>query len=311
MKFLAGLCALLLAAAAAAQGFPTKPMRIVVPYPPGGGTDVLARLVGKHMGDSFRQPVVVENRAGGNATIGMDYVAKAPADGHTLLAIAAGPLDNDSLPRFAPVALMTAPAYIMVVNPAVPARSVMELVAHARANPGKLAYGSTGGGAASHLATELFKAMAGIDLLHVPYKGIGNAVSDLLGGQVQLMIAPSQAVIQHARAGKLRALAVSGATRSPASPELPTVAEAGIAGYEASGWFGLVTTSGVPREVVAQLNAEVNRILQLAEVRARLLELGAEPARSTPESFLEFIRRDNAKWAALIRERSLVIEKPQ
>lgn len=311
MKFRAGLCALLLAAATAAQGFPTKPMRVVVPYPPGGGTDVLARLVGKHMGDAFKQPVVVENRAGGNATIGMDFVARANADGHTLLAIAAGPLDNDSLPRFAPVALMTAPAYIMVVNPAVPARSVMELVAYAKANPGKLAYGSTGGGAASHLATELFKATAGIDMLHVPYKGIGNAVSDLLGGQVQLMIAPSQAVIQHARTGKLRALAVSGATRSPASPELPTVAEAGIAGYEASGWFGLVTTAGVPREVVAQLNAEVNRILQLAEVRARLLELGAEPARTTPESFLEFIRADNAKWANLIRERGLVIEKSQ
>lgn len=314
MRLAPSLCALLLAVlagTATAQGFPSKQMRIVVPYPPGGGTDVLARLVGRHMGEAFRQPVVVENRAGGNALIGMDLVARAPADGHTLLAIAAGPLDNEQLPRFAPVALMTAPAYLMVVNPGVPARSVAELVSYAKANPGKLAYGSTGGGAASHLATELFKAMAGIDMLHVPYKGIGNAVSDLLGNQVQLMIAPSQAVIQHARTGKLRALAVSGATRSPASPDLPTVAEAGVAGYEAAGWFGLVTTAGVPRDVVAQLNAEVNRILQLAEVKARLLELGADPAQTTPESFLEFIRKDNAKWAALIRERGLVIEKSQ
>ena len=311
MRIGAGLFALCFAAAAAAQGFPSKPMRIVVPYPPGGGTDVLARLVGKHMGESYKQPVVVENRAGGNALIGMDLVAKAPADGHTLLAIAAGPLDNDQLPRFAPVALMTAPAYIVVVNPSVPAKSVAELVAFAKANPGKLAYGSTGGGAASHLATELFKAMAGVDMLHVPYKGIGNAVTDLLGNQVQLMIAPSQAVIQHAKSGKLRALAVSGAARSPASPELPTVAEAGLAGYEASGWFGLVTAAGVPRDIVQQLNAEVNRILQLAEVKARLLELGADPARSTPETFLDFIRKDNAKWAALIKERGLVIEKAQ
>jgi len=311
VKIAAVLLSLFFATTAAAQGFPSKPMRIVVPYPPGGGTDVLARLVGRHMGESLKQPVVVENRAGGNALIGMDLVAKAPADGHTLLAIAAGPLDNDQLPRFAPVALMTAPAYIMVVNPSVPAKSVAELVAFAKANPGKLAYGSTGGGAASHLATELFKAMAGVDMLHVPYKGIGNAVTDLLGNQVQLMIAPSQAVIQHAKSGKLRALAVSGAARSPASPELPTVAEAGVAGYEASGWFGLVTTAGVPREVILQLNAEVNRILQLAEVKARLLELGADPARSTPESFLDFIRKDNAKWAALIKERGLVIEKAQ
>ncbi len=309
MRVAAALFSLLFAAAAAAQGFPSKPLRIVVPYPPGGGTDVLARLIGKHMGESFKQPVVVENRAGGNALIGMDIVAKSPTDGHTLLAIAAGPLDDEHLPRFAPVALMTAPAYLMVVNPTVPAKSVAELIAHAKTNPGKLAYGSTGGGAASHLATELFKAMAGVDLLHVPYKGIGNAVTDLLGNQVQLMIAPSQAVIQHAKTGKLRALAVSGAARSPASPELPTVAEAGVPGYEAAGWFGLVTTAGVPRDIVQQLNVEVNRILQLAEVKARLLELGADPANTSPESFLAFIRKDNAKWAGLIRERGIVIEK--
>ena len=291
--------------------FPSRAMRIVVPYPPGGGTDVLARLVGRYLGESLHQPVVVENRPGGNSLIGMDFVAKSAPDGHTLMVVAAGPLDSVQLPRFAPVALITAPAYLMVVNPGVPARSVQELIAYARANPGKLAYGSTGGAAASYLATELFKAMTGTDMLHVPYKGIGNAVSDLLGNQVQLMIAPSQAVIQHARSGKLRALAVSGATRSPASPELPTVAESGVPGYEAAGWFGLVATGGTPREVLEKLNAEVNRILQLAEVKARLVELGADPARTTPDSFLEFIRRDNAKWANLIRDRGLVIDKAQ
>lgn len=311
IQWLIGLAWTMFAALATAQPYPSKAIRIVVPYPPGGGTDVLARIVGRYLGDSYKQPVVVENRAGANAQIGMEVVANAPADGYTLLTIAAGPLDAENLPKFSPIALFTAPAYLLVVHPSIPATTVAELMAYAKAHPGKLAYGSSGGGAASHLAAELFKAMAGIDLLHVPYKGIGNAVGDLLGGQVQLMIAPSQAVIQHARAGKLRALAVSGAKRSPASPELSTIAQAGLPGYEAAGWFGILTAAGVPREIVVQLNLEVNRILQLAEVRARLLELGAEPAQTTPEQFLEFIRKDNAKWAALIRERGLAIDKPR
>jgi tripartite-type tricarboxylate transporter receptor subunit TctC len=311
IRFVFAVGLVLATAAALAQPYPAKPIRVVVPYPPGGGTDVLARLVGKYLTDSTKQPVVIENRSGANAQIGMDLVAKAPADGYTLLAIAAGPLNDDNLRLFSAVTLFAAPSYILVVHPSVNATNVKELVALAKAQPGKLAYGSTGGGAASHLSTELFKAMAGIDLLHVPYKGVGNAVTDLLGGQVQVMVAPSQSVMSHVKSGKLRALGVTGAKRSPSVPDLPTLSEAGVPGYESVGWFGLMAPAATPKEIVGQLNREVNRILQLADVKARLLELGAEPAATTPETFLEFIRNDNAKWAKLIKERGIVIEKAQ
>jgi tripartite-type tricarboxylate transporter receptor subunit TctC len=301
----------LCAGSAQAQPYPAKPVRIIVAYPPGGGTDVLARLVGKFLNDSLKQSVVIENRAGANGGIGLDLVAKSAPDGYTLLAIAAGPLNEDNLKQFAAVALFAAPAYTLVVNPTVKATTVMELIALAKAQPGKLAYGSTGGGAASHLSAELFKAMAGVDLLHVPYKGVGNAVTDLLGGQVQVMVAPTQAISSHVKSGKLRALAVTGAKRTPALPEIPTMVEAGVAGYEAVGWFGLMAPAGAPREIVTTLNREINRILQLPEVKARLLDLGAEPAALSPEQFVEFIRADNAKWDKLIKERGIVVEKAQ
>ena len=302
---------LLAAGTALAQTYPSKPVHIVVAYPPGGGTDVLARLVGKYLNDSIRQSVVIENRAGANGGIGLDFVAKSPADGYTLLAIAAGPLNEDNLKLFSTVTLFAAPAYILVVNPAVKAATLREFIALAKAQPGKLAYGSTGGGAASHLSAELFKAMAGIDLLHVPYKGVGNAVTDLLGGQVQVMVAPMQSVISHVKSGKLRALGVTGSKRSPAAPEVPTLSEAGVPGYEAVGWFGLVAPAGTPKEVVTTLNREINRILQLPEVRSRLVELGAEPAATTPGQFLDFIRSDNSKWDRLIKERGIVVERAQ
>jgi tripartite-type tricarboxylate transporter receptor subunit TctC len=311
IRFVVAVGLALATAAALAQPYPAKPIRVVVPYPPGGGTDVLTRLVGRYLTDSTKQPVVIENRSGANAQIGMDLVANAPADGYTLLAIAAGPLNDDNLRRFSAVTLFAAPSYILVVHPSVNAANVKELVALAKAQPGKLAYGSTGGGAASHLSTELFKAMAGIDLLHVPYKGVGNALTDLLGGQVQVMVAPSQSVMSHVKSGKLRALGVTGAKRSPSVPDLPTLSEAGVPGYESVGWFGLMAPAATPKEIVGQLNREVNRILQLADVKARLLELGAEPAATTPEAFLEFIRNDNAKWAKLIKDRGIVIEKAQ
>ena len=305
---LAGVLVLAVATVASAQSYPDKPIRIVVPYPPGGGTDTLTRLVGKYLGESFKQPLVIENRPGGNAQIGMDIVTKAPADGYTLMAVAAGPLNETNLPMFVPIALFAAPSYLLVVHPSVPARSVAELIALAKAQPGKLAYGSTGGGAASHLSTELFKAMSGTDLLHTPYKGVGQAVSDLLGGHVQMMIAPPQAVMSQVKSGQLRPLGVTGMRRMPTMPDVPTIHEAGVPGYESLGWFGLVAPAGVPRDVITKLNVEINRILQLPDVRERLLELGAEPAKTTPDEFLAFIRRDNAKWAKLIKERGIVVE---
>ncbi len=310
-KILASLFLALFAGLAFAQPYPAKPIRIIVAYPPGGGTDVLARLVGKFLNDSIKQSVVIENRAGANGGIGVDLVAKSPADGYTLLAIAAGPLDESNLKQFAAVSLFAAPAYTLVINPSVNATNVKELVALAKAQPGKLAYGSTGGGAASHLAAELFKAMAGIDLLHVPYKGVGNAVTDLLGGQVQVMVAPTQSITGHVKSGKLRALAVTGSKRLATLPEVPTLSEAGVPGYEAVGWFGLMAPVATPRDIVTMLNRDINRILQLPDVKARLLELGAEPASLSPEQFIDFIRSDNAKWEKLIKERGIVVEKSQ
>ena len=310
-KILASLFLALFAGLAFAQSYPAKPIRIIVAYPPGGGTDVLARLVGKFLNDSIKQSVVIENRAGANGGIGRDLVAQSPADGYTLLAIAAGPLDESNLKQFAAVSLFAAPAYTLVIHPSVNATNVKELVALAKAQPGKFAYGSTGGGAASHLAAELFKAMAGIDLLHVPYKGVGNAVTDLLGGQVQVMVAPTQSVTGHVKSGKLRALAVTGSKRLATLPEVPTLAEAGVPGYEAVGWFGLMAPVATPRDIVTMLNRDINRILQLPDVKTRLLELGAEPASLSPEQFIDFIRSDNAKWEKLIKERGIVVEKSQ
>jgi tripartite-type tricarboxylate transporter receptor subunit TctC len=291
-----------------ADSYPTKPVRIIVPYPPGGGTDILSRLVGKHLGDAFKQSIVLENRPGANAKIGMSAVASAPPDGYTLMAIAAGPMNEQSLPQFTPVTLFAAPAYLLVVNPSVSAQSVKDLIAIAKAQPGKTAYASSGGGAASHLAGALFASMAGIELLHVPYKGIGPAVNDLLGGQVQMLIAPSQAVVPHVKAGRLRALAVTSTRRSVSMPDLPTIAEAGVPGYEAYGWFGLMAPAATPAEIVAKLNVEINRVLQLPEVKERLLELGAEPANMSPSEFGQFIRADNAKWSKLIKEQGIVVE---
>lgn len=296
------------AAVALAQGYPSRPIQIVVPYPAGGGTDVLTRLVGKHMAESFKQPVMVENRPGGNAQIGMDLVRRAAPDGYTLLAIATGPLNADNEKAFAPIALFAAPAYVLVVNPSIKANTVQELVSLVKAQPGKLAYGSSGAGAASHLAAELFKSMSGTDILHVPYKGVASAVNDLLGGHVQLMFAPPQAVASHIRSGALRALGVTGGGRMPLLPELPTISESGVAGYEAVGWFGLLTRANVAPEIVNKLNAEVNRVLQLPEMRERLRELGGESVQTTPAEFLDFVRKDNAKWAKLIKEKGIVIE---
>jgi tripartite-type tricarboxylate transporter receptor subunit TctC len=296
-------------AALAAATYPDRPIRVVVPYPPGGGTDILARLVGRNLNESWKQPVIIDNRPGANGLIGMDTAARAVPNGQTLMAVAAGPLDEHNLKYFAPVALFAAPPYLFVVHPGVKAVSVKELIALARSQPGKMNYGSTGGGAASHLATELFKAMAGVDIQHVPYKGIGQASTELLGGQVQMLIGPSQALMPHVKSGKLRALGITSAKRSSVVPDVPTVAESGLPGYEAYGWFGLVAPARTPAAIVSQLNTEIVRILQTSEMKARLAELGAEPASYKPAEFLAFIRRENAKWDKLINDRKIEVER--
>ena len=294
-----------LATAAFAQEFPTKPVHIIVPFPPGGGADALARIMTPYLSKVWGQPIIVENKPGASGQIGADLVANAPADGYTLMMSSTASLTEKNVGRFAPVTLVSASPYVIVVNPKVPARNIRELVAYAKANPGKLSFGSSGSGAASHLSAELFKSLAGIDMLHVPYKGTGQAVTDLLAGQIDLMFAPAQTVMQHVQAGKLKALAVTSAKRSATLPELPTAAEAGVPGYEAIGWFGLLAPAATPKAVVAKISADANRVLADPEVKQKTIALGAEPSGDTPEQFAKFIREDQAKWSKLMRDKGI------
>jgi tripartite-type tricarboxylate transporter receptor subunit TctC len=312
------MLALTLETSIAAQGYPIKPIRFVVPYAPGGNTDILARLLGQKLSEAWGQQVIIDNRPGAAGTVGAELVARAPADGYTLIMGSFGNiivanslyknLKYDPFRDFASIALVSLPPGILVENPAVPAQNVRELIAYAKSNPGRLNYGSPGSGAWNHLFFELFNASAGISIVHVPYKGIAPAVVDLLGGQVQLAISAFPTALPHIRSGKLRALAVTSAKRSGLMTDVPTVAESGLAGYEAAGWFGVLAPAGTPPAVVAKLNAEINRILELPEVKASLASDGAEPAGGTPAQMTESARAASAKWSKLIRELNLRTE---
>ena len=299
---LAGAVLLFASAAALAQVFPSKPVRIVVPFPPGGGADTLARIMEPRLAAIWAQPVIVENRPGASGHIGADFVAKSAPDGTTLLMSSTASLTEKNVDQFAPVSLVSASPYVVTVNPKVAAANVRELIALARANPGKLSFASSGTGAASHLSAELFRSMAGVELLHVPYKGTGQAVTDLLAGHVNLMFAPAQTVMPYVREGRLKALALTGSKRSETLPDLPTVAESGLPGYEAVGWFGLLAPAATPRATVAKASADVNRVLADREVREKMQGLGADPSGDTPEEFARFIRGDQAKWSKLMKE---------
>ena len=290
---------------AAAQEFPSKPVRIIVPFPPGGGADALARIMQPKLTELWKQPVLVENKPGASGHIGADFVAGSPADGYTMMMSSTASLTEKNVSQFAPVSLVSASPYVVVANPKVPANDIAELVAYAKKNPGKLTFGSSGTGAASHLSAELFKSMAGVDLLHVPYKGTGQAVTDLLAGQIDLLFAPAQSVMPHVQAKKLKAFAVTSARRSSSVPDLPPVAQGGVPGYEAIGWFGLLVPAGTPPAVVEKLSADANRVLNDPEVKQRMLALGAEPSGNTPAQFASFIRADQAKWSKLMRERGI------
>jgi tripartite-type tricarboxylate transporter receptor subunit TctC len=302
LKLVLLILSLAISASALSQPYLAKPIRIIVPFPPGGGADALARLMAPKLGEIWKEPVAIENRAGASGRIGADFVAQAPADGTTLLMSSTASLTQKNVGQFAPVTLVSASPYIVTASPKTPVASIQELVALARANPGKLTYASSGSGAASHLSAELFKSMARLDLLHVPYKGTGQALTDLLAGQVDLLFAPSQTVIQHVRAGKLKALATTGARRTETLPELPTVAESGLPGYEALGWFGVLAPAATPRPIVDRLSADANRVLADPDVRSRMIAFGADPRGNTPEEFAHFIREDQAKWARLMRD---------
>ena len=293
-----------------AQQYPAKPIKVIVPFPVGGIADIYSRLIGNRWSEAWGQPVLVENRTGAGGNIAAEMVAKAAPDGYTLVMGSLGThavnvslfskLPYDPVRDFVPVALALEAEGLLVVHPSVPAQSVAELIAYARSKPGALTYASAGAGTASHLAGELFKAMAKVDMLHVPYKGNVPAITDLLAGQTALLFGTMPTVLPHAKAGKLRALATIGTARSAAAPELPTVAES-LPGFEVNNWVGLFAPAGTPPEIVGKLNGEVQRFMQSKEITARLTAEGARFIPMTPEQFGSFVKAEIAKWGPVVR----------
>lgn len=285
--------------ATAQQGFPHRTVTILVPFPPGGGADTLSRILGGPLAEAWRQSVVVDNRAGASGKIGASAVARAPADGHMLLMASTGAIDETNSSTLAPVALVSASPYVVVVNPKLGIHNIRDLIARAKAEPGRLSFGSSGEGSASQLTVELFKQMAGTDMLHVPYKGTGQAVTDLLAGTIQFMFAPGQAVLPHVAAGKLIAIAVTSPRRARAVLALPTIAESGVPGYAASGWFGLFAPAATPQGVIRRISDDVNLAMQKPEIVDSMLKAGAEPSTGTPAQFARFVQEELAKWGRL------------
>jgi tripartite-type tricarboxylate transporter receptor subunit TctC len=296
---------------ALAQPYPAKPVRIVVAFPAGGIADLYARIIGAKVGEAWGQPVVVENRTGAGGNIAAEAVAKSAPDGYTLLMGSVGThavnvslfskLPFDPVKDFAPLALVLEAEGLLVVHPAVPVQSVGDLIAYARARPGALSFASAGMGTASHLAGELFKTMAKVDMLHVPYKGNVPAITDLLAGQTSLIFATMPTVLPHAKAGKLRAIATIGAVRSAAAPHVPTVAEAALPGFAVNNWIGLFAPAGTPPEIVARWNAEVQRVMLSPEIQARLPVEGARFQPMNAEAFGEFVKREIVRWAPVVK----------
>jgi len=310
MRFISILVLAALPLLSAAQPYPSKPVRIIVNFPAGGVADIYARIIGGKVQESWGQPVVVENRTGGGGNIGADAVAKSAPDGYTLNMSAIGPhavnvslfskMPYDPVKDFAAIALVLEAEGLLVVNPTVPANNVAELIAYARANPGKLTFASAGPGTASHLAGELFKTMAKVDMLHIPYKGNVPAITDLLAGQTSLLFATMPTVLPHAKAGKLRAIATLGSGRSAATPELPTIGET-LKGFEVNNWIGLFAPAGTPPEIVRRWNGEVMRVMQSADIQARLPVDGARFTPNTPEQFSAFVKSEITKWAPVVK----------
>jgi tripartite-type tricarboxylate transporter receptor subunit TctC len=303
------LTSLGMATAASAQTYPSKPIRVIIGFPAGAGADTLVRLVGQKLSESWGQPVLIDNKPGASSNIAAEQLVKAPADGYTLLYFPAALVVNPSLfPKvpydlakdFAPVALLATFPLVLVVNPALPVKSVGELIAYGKANPGKLNFASLGSASPPHLAGELFKRMAGIDAVHVPYKGSAPAQTDLISGQVQMMFDTATSALPQAKAGRTRAIAVTSAKRSPLLPELPTVAESGLKDYDLHGWAGLVAPAGTPPEILGKLQAEIARVLKLPEVIERYAAVGGEADGRTADDFRRFINEEERKWKKLV-----------
>jgi len=304
--------------AAPAQNYPAKPIRLIVPYPPGGPTDLVGRSIGQKLTEAWGQQVIVENRAGAASAVGTEVAARAPADGYNLLLgtsagfcinpALGGKLPYDPERDFAPISLLVINPQILVVHPSLPVHSVKGLIALAKSRPGQINYASVGNASPQHLGMEMLKSMTGINMVHVPYKGTAPAVTDILAGNVSLMFNSMPSVLPQANAGKLRGIAVGSARRSPAAPEIPTVAEAGLPGFEYVTWYGLFTPTGTPREIVSRLHAQIVKILADPELSRRFSSQGAEPASNTPEQLAQYRRAEFERWRKLIAELKLKVD---
>ena len=308
----AATAATLAAGPAAAQAYPSKPITMIVPFSAGGTTDILARIVGQALSTELGQSVVIDNRAGAGGNIGGQLAARAPADGYTLFMGTVGThAINEALYKkmpfnpikdFAPLSRVANVPNLLVAHPSQPFKTVPELIAYAKANPGKVNFGSSGSGSSIHLSGELFKSMAKVDMVHIPYKGSAPAVNDLLGNQIAIMFDNMPSAIQHVRAGKLRPIAVTTAKRSPELPDVPTIAESGVPGYEATSWFGLFAVAGTPAPIVTQLNKALVKVLNNPDVKAKIVAQGGEVVAETPEQFAAFIKAETAKWGKVVKE---------
>ncbi len=314
------LCILSLLAAvgnAFAQAWPSKPVTLMVPFAPGGTTDIVARPIAQALSQEFGQSFVVDNRAGAGGTLAAGLAARAAPDGYTLLVATVAHTMATSLYKslpydfekdFVPITVLASVPNILIVNPSVPAKSVQELIAYAKANPGKLAYGSAGNGSTEHLSAELFKAMAGVDMVHVPYKGGAPMMTDLISGQIQVAIETSGSAAPHIQSGSVRALAVTTAARSPAFPGVPTLAESGLKGYDVTTWYAILAPKGTPRDIVNKVYNAVVKVLKTPDMKQRLEQFGADPGGMPPEQFAVFIRSETAKWAKVVKESKATID---
>src|SRR5207344_218004 len=308
------LCSLFVTAAGAQDAYPSRPLKFILPFPPGGGTDILGRVIAERMSAGLGQPVVTENRGGAGGNVGAEAAAKSTPDGYTIVLVAPSlaispslysKLNYDPVKDFAPVSLVATVPNVMVTHPSVPASTLAEFIRLAKTKPGEMNFGSGGSGTSNHLAGELFNIVAGVKLVHVPYKGVNLAMQDVLGGNIHFVVIGIPAAAPHIKAGKLRALAVLAPARSPALPEVPTAAEAGMPAFEVTTWYGVLAPAATPRPIVTRLNQELVKIMHSAELKAPLAASGTEPRTSTPEEFAAYIQQEIAKWGDVVRKADL------